>query len=153
MTPLNNLTRTASPASATLFATSSIRKISSEPSSRAPSRASTLKSRTTGKHSIQDVFEDEMTKDNEMSDCMGIQKHKHALVELELKCHKLENWAIEKQHQREREREQHEIHMIQLCMMLAWQSTQTMPLLPSFEGLGFMRELNDPTLPSTSYPS
>ena len=83
---------------------------------------------------------------------MGIQKHKHALVELELKCRKLENWAIEKQHQHKHECEKHEICMIQLHMMLARQSTQMIPLLPSFKGLGFMGELNDPTLPSTSYP-
>ena len=152
MTPLNNLTCIASPALAMLFATSSIRKISSEPSFRAPSQASTLKSRTTGKCSIQDVFEDEMTKDNEMSDRVEIQKHERVLVELELKHRKLENWAIEKQHQHEREREQHKICMIQLRMMLAQQSTQTMPSLLLFEGLGFMGELNDPTLPSTSYP-
>ena len=88
-----------------------------------------------------------------MSDRVGIQKHKCALVELELKHHKLENWAIEKQHQRECECEQHEIHMIQLCMMLARKSTQMIPLLPSFKGLGFMGELNDPTLLSTLYPS
>ena len=88
-----------------------------------------------------------------MSDCVGIQKHERALVELELKHCKLKNWAIEKQHQHKHECEQHKTCMIQLHMMLARQSTQMMPSLPSFEGLGFMGELNDPTLPSTSYPS
>ena len=47
-----------------------------------------------------------------MIERLGTQKHKHALGELELKRCKLENKAMEKQHQFEHEHEQHEI-----CMM------------------------------------
>jgi hypothetical protein len=84
-----------------------------------------------------------------------MQKHERYIGELELKRRKLENKAMEKQHEREREREQHEFRMLQMRMMLS-QNQQMVPGTmqrqnqSSFGGFGLMNELNDPSLPSES---
>jgi hypothetical protein len=77
--------------------------------------------------------------------------HERAIGELALKRRKLENKAMEKQHQREH----HEFCMLQMQMMLS-QNQQTVPGTmqcqnqSSFGGFGLMDELNDPSLPSES---
>ena len=65
-----------------------------------------------------------------MIERLGTQKHKCALGELELKCRKLENKAMEKQHQREHEREQHKIRMMQMRMMMTQNQQATAMWLP-----------------------
>ena len=74
-----------------------------EATSKVPS--STQKSRATMKHTFQDVFTEGSVKENKMLKHLGTQKHERALGERELKHHKLEHKAMEKQHQHERERE------------------------------------------------
>ena len=91
-----------------------------------------------------------------MIERLGTQKHERAIGEQELKCRKLENKAMEKQHQRKRKRKQHEFRMMQMWMMMS-QNRQAAPMMmppqnqanQPFKGLGLMAELND-TLPSES---
>jgi hypothetical protein len=64
------------------------------------------------KRTFQDVFAEGSAKENQMLERLGTQKHKRALGEQELKHHKLEHKVMEKQHQRERECEQHEFRMM-----------------------------------------
>jgi hypothetical protein len=59
---------------------------------------------------------------------LGTQKHEHAIGELELKRHKLENKAMEKQHQHECEREQHEFWMMKMHMIM-FQNQQAAPMM------------------------
>ena len=66
----------------------------------------------------------------------------------------LENKAMEKQHQRECEHEQHEFRMLQMRMMIS-QNRQGASVMqsqnpPSFEGFGLMAELQS-ELPLTPY--
>jgi hypothetical protein len=126
-------------------------KVKAEAASMTPSRASTPKSRSISKRTLQEAFAEGSVKENQILECLGTQKHERAIGELELKHRKLENKAMEKQHQRE----QHEFRMLQMCMMMSW-NQQAAPMMmqsqnPSlFEGLGLMAELNDTGLPSES---
>ena len=67
------------------------------------------------KHTLQDTFAEGSAKENQTLECLGTQKHEHAIGELELKCCKLENKAMEKQHQWEH----HDYHMMQMQMMMS----------------------------------
>ena len=87
-----------------------------------------------------------------MLECLGTQKHEHAIGELDLKHRKLENKAMEKQHQHKHEHEQHEFCMMQMWVLMS-QGQQAVPVMqsqnhPLFEGLGLMGELNDAMPPS-----
>ena len=125
--------------------------VKSEATSKMPSRASTPKSRTMSKRTLQDAFAEGSAKDNLVLEHLGAQKHERAIGELELKRRKLEHKAMEKQHQRE----QHEFRMMQMRMMIS-QNRQTAPMTipsqnqPSFEGFSLMGELNGASLPSES---
>jgi hypothetical protein len=133
-------------------------KVKAEAASKTPSRASTPKSRPISKRTLQEAFAEGSAKENQMFERMGTQKHERAIGELELKRRKLENKAMEKQHQCEREREQHEFRMMKMRMMMS-QNQQAAPMMmqsqnpSSFEGLGLMAELNDTGLPSESSAS
>jgi hypothetical protein len=127
--------------------------------SKTPS--STHKSRTTLKHTLKDLFAEGATKESQMLERLGMQKHERAIGEQELKRRKLERKVMEQQHQREREREQHEFRMLQMRMIMSRNQPAT-PMAQSplasqspYEGFGLMAELNDGTLPGlqsgTSY--
>ncbi len=49
-----------------------------------------------------------------MHEHLGIQKHEHAIGQLELKHQRLENQVMEKQHQCECKCKQHEFRMLQM---------------------------------------
>jgi hypothetical protein len=157
----DDVIHSASPTLVTPFPSTagSSSKVKAEATSVTPSRASTPRSRTTSKRSIQDAFAEGTAKDNQLLERLGTQKHERAIGELELKRRKLENKAMEKQHQREREREQHQIRMMQMQMMMT-QNRQGMPTMMQgqnrpLERFGLMAELNDATVPSdtlSSYP-
>lgn len=129
-------------------------KVKYEVASKTPSRASTPKSRSMLKRTLQDAFAEGSAKENQMLERLGTQKHERAIGELELKRRKLENKAMEKQHQREREREQHEFRMLQMRLMVTQrqQTALMMPSLPqsSLDGLGLMDELTGNTPESSS---
>ena len=141
-------------------ADSSSLSIKTEATSNTPSRASTPRSRTMIKHTLQDAFAEGSVKDSQMIECLGTQKRERAIGELELKHHKLENKVMEKQHQREREREQHEFCMMQMRMMMS-QNQQAAPMMmppqnqanQPFERLGLMAKLNDTLLSESPGPS
>jgi hypothetical protein len=126
--------------------------------SKTPSRASTSKLRSMLKRTLQDAFAEGSAKENQILERLGTQKHEHAIGELELKRRKLENKAMEKQHQRECEHEQHEFRMLQMQLMMTQNRQQTAPtmqpqpqsLLNSF---GLMAELTGSVLPSESSSS
>jgi hypothetical protein len=107
------------------------------------------------KRTLQDAFAEGSARESEALERLGTQKHERAIGELALKRRKLENKAMEKQHQREQEREHHEFCMLQMRMMLS-QNQQTVPGTmqrqnqSSFGGFRLMDELNDPSLPSES---
>jgi hypothetical protein len=138
-----------------LSSVASSSKVKAEPPSKTPSRASTPKSRTMLKHTLQDAFAEGSAKENEILECLGTQKHERAIGELELKRRKLENKAMEKQHQRERE--QHEFWMMQMRMMM-FQNQQAAPGMmlsqpqnqALFNGFGFISKLIGASLPSDS---
>ena len=65
-------------------------------------------------------------KENQILKCLGAQKHERAIGELELKHRKMDHKVMEKQHQREREHELHEFHMLQMWLMMT-QNQQTAP--------------------------
>ena len=95
-----------------------------------------------------------------MIECLGTQKHERAIGELELKHHKLENKVMEKQHQRERKREQHEFCMMQMRMMMSQNQQAALMMMPPqnqanqpFEGLRLMAKLNDTLLSESPGPS
>jgi hypothetical protein len=148
---LNSSTSSASITPFTSLAGSS--KLKSEIGLKPSSRASTPKSRSLLKRTLQDAFAEGSARDTEVLERLGTQKHERAIGELELKRRKLENKAMEKQHQREREREEHEFRMMQMRIRMA-QNQQAAPgimqpqnQLP-LNGFGLMDELNDPSLPS-----
>lgn len=152
----DDATRSAAFTPVTLFTSvAGSSKVKSEATSKTPSRASTPKSRTMSKRTLQDAFAEGSAKDNLVLERLGAQKHERAIGELELKRRKLEHKAMEKQHQRERECEQHEFRMMQMRMMIS-QNRQTAPMTiplqnqPSFEGFSLMGELNGASLPSES---
>lgn len=95
-----------------------------------------------------------------MIELLGTQRHERAIGEQELKRRKLEQKALEKQHECDHQRELHEFRMMQMRVMLAQRATgATQPeAQPSFEGFGLLADLNDPELPpahlfpSTSTP-
>jgi hypothetical protein len=125
--------------------------------SKTSSQASTPKPRSLLKRTLQDAFAEGSAKENEILDRLGTQKHERVLGELDLKHRKLEAKAMEKQHQRDCEREQHEFRMLQMRLMLT-QNQQAAPMMQSqpqssLGGLGFMAELADNTLPSGSSSS
>jgi hypothetical protein len=106
------------------------------------------------KRTLQDAFAEGSAKENQILERLGTQKHERAIGELELKRRKLENKAMEKQHQCEREREQHEFRMLQMRLMMT-QNQQTVPTMQSqpqssLEGFGLMAELTGTVLPSES---
>jgi hypothetical protein len=71
---------------------------------------------------LQDAFTEGTVRDNQTIERLGAQKHERAIGELELKRRKLENKAMDKQHQRE----QHEFRMLQMQLMMT-QNQQTAP--------------------------
>ena len=132
--------------------TASSSKLKSESTSKVPSWASTPRLRTMLKCSLQDMFVEGSAKESQILDHLRTQKHEHVIGELELKHYKLENKAMEKQHQHE----QHEFCMVQMQMMmsqnqqsmLTWPSTMVQSVnQPSFEGYRLMGKLNDSSLP------
>lgn len=157
---VEDVAHSASPASTTpVTSTASSSKVKSEATSKTPSRASTPKSRSMLKRTLQDAFAEGSAKENLILERLGTQKHERAIGELELKRVKLENKAMEKQHQREREREQHEYRMLQMRLMISQnqQSPVTRPPTmqaqnqPPFDGLrygGLMDELTAGSMPS-----
>ena len=103
------------------------------------------------KHTLPDAFAEGSAKDSEVLERLGTQKHERAIGELELKCRKLENKAMEKQHQRE----QHEFRMMQMRIMMSQNQRAALAMMqpqnqPSFDGLGLMAELQS-ELPLTPY--
>jgi hypothetical protein len=60
-------------------------KVKYEAVSKTPSRASTPKSRSMLKRTLQDAFAEGSVKENQMLERLGTQKHEHAIGELELK--------------------------------------------------------------------
>jgi flagellar biosynthesis GTPase FlhF len=136
-----------------LSSTASSSKVKVEATSKTPSRASTPKSRTLLKRTLQDAFAEGSAKENQILERLGTQKHERAIGELELKRRKLENKAMEKQHQRE----QHEFRMMQMRMMMT-QNQQTAPVMTQsrphnqalFDGFGFMPGLDGAALSSES---
>jgi len=88
--------------------------------SKTPS--TTQKPRATTKCTFQELFAEGSAKDNQMLERLGTQKHEWVLVELELKCRKLEHKTMEKQHQCEREcnQHQHEHEQHEVCMLEMW---------------------------------
>jgi hypothetical protein len=86
---------------------------------------------------------------------LGTQKHERAICELELKHHKLENKALEKKHQHEREHEQHKFCMMQMRMIMSQGQQAVAGMIqpqnqPSFDGFGLLDELNNASLSSES---
>jgi len=73
-------------------------RVKTEATSKAPSQASTPKSRTISKRSLQEAFAEGSAKENQILERLGTQKHECAIGKLELKHCKLENKAMEKQH-------------------------------------------------------
>jgi hypothetical protein len=148
----------ASPASFTpVTSAASSSKVKSEVTSKTPSRASTPRSKTVLKRTLQDAFAEGSAKETLILERLGAQKHERAIGELELKRRKLENQAMEKQHQREREREQHEYRMLQMRIMMSQGQQGAATRLPAmtqphgqplFDGYGLMAELNADSLPS-----
>lgn len=63
------------------------------------------------------MFAEGSAKENQILERLA-QKHERAMGELELKRLKLDNKVMEKRHQRECEREQHEFRMMQMRMMM-----------------------------------
>src|SRR6266852_3673325 len=126
--------------------------------SKMPSRAGTPKSRSMLKWTLQDVFAEGSVKENQILEHLGAQKHEHAIGELELKRQKMDHKAMKKQHQREREHELHEFHMLQMWLMMT-QNQQTalgmqvpemqVPPQSSLDGFGLMSELTLPELSSS----
>lgn len=150
--------RSASPTSFTpLTSAAGSSKIRSEAVSKTPSRASTpgSKSGSLLKRTLQDAFAEGSAKESQILERLGMQKHERAIGELELKRRKLENKVMEKQHQREQEREHHEYRMLQMRVLLS-QNPQAVPGTmqrqnqSSLGGFGLMDELNDLSLPSES---
>ena len=148
---LNSSTSSASITPFTSIAGSS--KLKSEVGLKPSSRGSTPKSRSLLKCTLQDAFAEGSARDAEVMERLGTQKHERAIGELELKRRKLENKAMEKQHQREHEREEHEFRMMQMWVRMS-QNQQAAPgmMQPqnhlSLNGFGLMDELNGPSLPS-----
>jgi hypothetical protein len=147
--------RSASSTSATPL-TSSVdsSKVKYDSVSKTPSRASTPKSRSMLKRTLQDAFAEGSVKENQILECLGTQKHECAIGELELKRRKLENKAMEKQHQRE----QHEFRMLQMQLMMTQNWQQTAPTMwpqpqSSLNGFRLMAELTGSVLPSESSSS
>ena len=107
------------------------------------------------KHTLQDTFAEGSAKENQTLECLGMQKHEHVIGELELKCCKLENKVMEKQHQQEWEQEHHKYHMMQMWMMMSQNNQTVLGMMQhqnqsSLGGLGLMDKLNDISLPSES---
>ena len=53
-----------------------------ETTSKMPSQASTLRLRTVTKWSLQDAFTEGSVKHSQMLECLGTQRHEHAIGEL-----------------------------------------------------------------------
>ena len=103
------------------------------------------------KCTLQDAFAEGSAKENQVLKRLGTQKHERVIGELDLKRCKLENKAMEKQHQRE----QHEFRMMQMRVMMSQSQQGALTMMqsqnqPSFEGLGLMGELNGAMLSSES---
>lgn len=115
--------------------------------------SSTQKSRGMMKRTLQDVFAEGSAKENEMLECLRMQRHERALGEQELKRRKLDQKLLEKQHQRERERDAHEYRMMQMQMQAGvMPNSRGAPAMRNerSEGFGLLAELNDPMLPPGS---
>jgi len=104
----------ASTSATLLTSTADSSKAKSESISKTPSRSSTPRSRSNMKHTLQDVFAKGTAREDEMHEHLGIQKHEHAIGQLELKHQRLENQVMEKQHQCECKCKQHEFRMLQM---------------------------------------
>jgi hypothetical protein len=153
---LDDAMRAAGSTSATpITSTSDSTKVKYEALSKTPSQCGTPKVRSTLKCKLPDTYNEDTAKEDEMLDRLGTQKHERAIGELELKRRKLENKAMEKQHQRDSKREQHKFRMMQIQVMLSQNQRNALAMMQSqnqsvLEGFGLMAELNDPTLPSGS---
>ena len=130
--------------------------VKTEATSNTSSHTSTSRSRTMTKCTLQDAFAEGSVKDSQMLEHLGTQKHECAIGELKLKHHKLENKAMERQHQCKCKRKQHKFCMMQMRMMMSQNWQAALMMMPPqnqanqpFEGLRLMAELND-TLPSES---
>ena len=137
-----------------LTSAASSSKVKSVSFSTVSSWASTPK-RSLLKQTLQDAFVEGSARESETLECLRTQKHEHVLVELELKCCKLDQRALEKQHQCECEHKQHEYCMMQMQIMMSQNQQSVAEMVqplkqPLFGGLGLMDELNDPSLPSGS---
>ena len=92
-----------------------------------------------------------------MLECLRLQKHKRTIATNDLKRCKLEHKLLEAQHRREHECEQHELHMLQMRLIMqggqggqGGQQAMSMmqPPAQQFGGLGLMDELNSDVGPS-----
>ena len=131
----------------------------SKPSSRAGTPG--LKPRPTTKCSYQDTLAETAIKENEALERIGTLKHERMIGELDLKRLKLENQALDKRHQREHEREQHEFRMMQMQLMISQNPQAAASVMMqsrdlTSQGPGqfkFIPELDAATLPSGSSSS
>jgi len=63
--------------------------------SKMPSCASTPKSRSMLKRTLQDAFAEGSVKENQILERLGAQKHERAIGELKLKCQKMDHKVME----------------------------------------------------------
>ena len=125
-------------------------------SSKMSSWAGTPRLKTSLKCTLHNVFAEGSVKDDQALEHLGTQKHEHAIGELKLKRHKLENKVMVQQDQCE----QHEFRILQLQVM-ATRGLRAAPVMmqsqnPSellMDRFGLMAELNAATLPSESSSS
>lgn len=84
---------------------------------------------------------------------LGSQRHERAIGEQELKRRKLAQKALEKQHERDRQRENHEFRMAQMRLMIAQRgSATTQPTQSHTLGeFGELSLMSDNLLPSHPY--
>jgi hypothetical protein len=125
------------------------------PSGRSRTPSSSQKPKAMTKRSLQDAFAEDSERDSQAMEYLRKQKHERVIGELELKRRKLENKAMEKQHQREHKHEQHEFRMLQMRIMMSQNQQMALTMMQpqnqaSFGGYGLMAELNDPSLMSES---
>ena len=112
------------------------------------------------KCTLQDVYADEAKKENEMMGKITEQKHEWRLLELQVKCQKLDLQAQEYRfeaeerhcqadHQCEQEREQHELQLLQFRLQCSHAAAHNGSNLPVF-GLStdFTSNFLDTTLPN-----
>ena len=90
-------------------------------------------------------------REDEMLERLRLQKHERTIATNDLKRCKLEHKLLEAQHRRERQREQHELCMLQMHLMMQGGQRAASVMQPpaqQFGGLGLMDELNSDVGPS-----